>query len=95
MKQSSSILFTLESVQGEVETFKTLDEVTDIELTGEHITLVLGDNDQGELIKVPIIKDYKNPYIYDVTDEIGTEHYIYYEEKKEEEDMTRTVYIAW
>lgn len=94
MKQSSSILFTLESVQGEAETFTTLDEVMNIELTGEHITLVLGDNDNGELFIASIIKGYKKPYIYDVTDEIGTEHYIYYEEKKEEEDMTKTVYVA-
>lgn len=94
MKQSSSILFTLESIHGEAETFTTLDEVVNIELTGEHSTLVLGDNDEGELFIAPIIKGYKKPYIYDVTDEIGTEHYVYYEEKKEEEDMTKTVYVA-
>lgn len=94
MKQTSSILYTFESTCGEAETFRTLDEVMDIELTGEHSTLVLGDNDEGELFIAPIIKGYKKPYIYDVTDEIGTEHYVYYEEKKEEEDMTKTVYVA-
>ena len=94
MKQTSSILYTFESTRGEAETFKTLNEVMDIELTGEHITLVLGDDDEGELLTAPIIKGYKEPYIYDATDEIGTEHYVYYEEKKEENTMTKTVYVA-
>lgn len=94
MKQTSSILYTFESTCGEAETFRTLDEVMDIELTGEHSTLVLGDDDEGELIIVPVIKGYKEPYIYDATDEVGTEHYVYYEEKKEVSNMTKTVYVA-
>lgn len=94
MKQTSSILYTFESTCGEAETFRTLDEVMDIELTGEHSTLVLGDDDEGELIIIPVIKGYKEPYIYDATDEVGTEHYVYYEEKKEVSNMTKTVYVA-
>ena len=35
---------------------------------------------ENENILVPILNGYKLPYDYAITDEIGTEHYIYYEE---------------
>ena len=35
---------------------------------------------RDENILVPILNGYKIPYDYAITDEIGTEHYIYYEE---------------
>ena len=35
---------------------------------------------ENENILVPILNGYKSPYDYTINDEIGTEHYIYYEE---------------
>ena len=35
---------------------------------------------ENENILVPILNGYKIPYDYAITDEIGTKHYIYYEE---------------
>lgn len=82
MKKTSSILYTFENVYGDVETVKHLSGTIGTVLTGRYITLKLGGNDEGEELSVPILEGYKAPYLSDVTDEIGTEHYVYYEEKR-------------
>ena len=80
MKLNSTILYTFEDIEGHAETLdldsfnrNLLDETIigylDIDLI-----------DENETINVPILKGYRHPYDWDVTDEIGTEHYIYYEE---------------
>ncbi|QBZ70007.1 hypothetical protein [Enterococcus phage vB_EfaM_Ef2.3] len=38
--------------------------------------------DTVELVKVPILEGYQYPYDFLVIDEIGKEHYIYYEEEE-------------
>lgn len=78
MKASSTIHYTLEDKNGYAESYndptgivKGNEEFIEIELKGEN-----------EKIKAPILKGYYKPYDFSVTDEIGTEHYIYYEEKQ-------------
>ena len=81
MKWTSTIAYTFEDIDGSVETFKRLSEVVGITIMNETITLKLGDNDRGDTLEVPLISGYNTPYVSDVTDEIGTEHYVYYEQR--------------
>lgn len=95
MNETSSILYSFENIYGDVETVKHLSGTISTVLTGRYITLELGGNDEGEALSVPILEGYKVPYISDVTDEIGTEHYVCYEEERKEKlIMTETVYVA-
>lgn len=80
MKKSSTILYTFEDIEGSAETLD-LDsfnrQLLNETITGYLDLDLIGEN---ETINVPILKGYRDPYDWDVTDEIGTEHYIYYEE---------------
>lgn len=80
MKKTSTILYTFEDISGCAETFNKGDFERIVEkeaVTGNILVELVGEN---ESIKVPLLKGYKEPYDSDITDEIGTEHYIYYEE---------------
>lgn len=89
MLSTSTIRYTLENRHGESETFQTLEEIPNIEITRTSIQMILGGNDAGEIFMAPVIKGYDAPYLDERTDEIGTEHYIYYEESKNEPALTR------
>ena len=80
MKKNSTILYTFEDIEGHAETLN-LDSFNR-NLLNETITgyLDLDLIDENETINVPILKGYRDPYDWCVTDEIGTEHYVYYEE---------------
>lgn len=77
MLATSTIRYTFEDRNGNAETFITLDDafITQDEIIGE---IELQIEDEKRIF--PLIKGYKKPYDWNVTDEIGTEHYIYYEE---------------
>ena len=79
MKKSSTIRYTFEDKFGDAETYVNLNDafVTQEDIVGE---IELQIEDEKRIF--PLIKGYKKPYDYDVTDEIGTEHYIYYEESE-------------
>ena len=50
-------------------------------ITNQILEMVAVDLEgENENILVPILNGYKSPYDYAINDEIGTEHYIYYEE---------------
>lgn len=81
MKKTSLIHYTFEDANGSAETFNGSDfrkkiakekviGISAIELVGEETFLT-----------APVLEGYKKPYDWDVTDDIGTEHYIYYEEE--------------
>ena len=80
MKKNSSILYTFEDEEGHIK-IVDLDYFNRSALS-ETITGYLDIDliDENETINVPILKGYRHPYDWCVTDEIGTEHYIYYEE---------------
>ena len=81
MKKTSTVLYTFEDKEGYAETYQK--EYFDIIVSSEKIIhkMVAVDLEGGnENILVPILNGYKIPYDYAITDEIGTEHYIYYEE---------------
>lgn len=76
MKATSTVHYTLEDREGCAETFNDIYIFKDDFIGSTTVNL----NGEGESITVPLIKGYKQPYDFDITDEIGTEHYIYYEE---------------
>lgn len=83
MKATSTVLYTFEDIDGYAETHdkQTFDTIVSQEQVKEFIQLEL--ENEGETIKVPVLAGYKKPYDFAVTDNIGTEHFIYYEETKE------------
>lgn len=89
MLSTSTIRYTLENRHGEAETFQTLEEIPNIEITDETVELTFGGNDPDEIFIAPIIKGYNAPYVDESTDEIGTEHYIYYEENTNKTKVVR------
>lgn len=89
MKWTSTIGYTFEDHNGEEETFVNLNNVANIVITDKLVDLRLGDDDEGDILTVPIIKGYKTPYISDVTDDMGTEHYVYYEEEVHTIDLKK------
>lgn len=81
MKKTSTVLYTFEDKDGYAETYQK--EYFDIIVSSEkiiHKMVAVDLEGENENILVPILNGYKLPYDYAVTDEIGTEHYIYYEE---------------
>lgn len=77
MNNNDTILYTLEDKQGYAETFQNLNFL--LTENQEYILITLENTNVS--IDVPILDGYQIPYDFSVTDEIGTEHYIYYEEK--------------
>ena len=80
MKKTSTVLYTFEDKDGYAETYQKEDFdkiVLSEKIIHKMFVALEGEN---ENILVPILNGYKPPYDYAVTDEIGTEHYIYYEE---------------
>ena len=77
MNDNDTILYTLEDKYGFAETFKDLDFL----LTKNQKYILITLENTNVSINVPVLDGYKMPYDFSVTDEIGTEHYIYYEEK--------------
>ena len=81
MKKTSTVLYTFEDKDGYAETYQK--EYFDIIVSSEkiiHKMVAVDLEGENENILAPILNGYKLPYDYAVTDEIGTEHYIYYEE---------------
>lgn len=81
MKKTSTVLYTFEDKDGYAETHQK--EYFDIIVSSEkiiHKMVAVDLEGENENILVPILNGYKLPYDYAITDEIGTEHYIYYEE---------------
>lgn len=81
MKDTSTILYTFEDSSGAAETFDLKDFkkiITGEKQVGSVMVELEGEN---ESIQVPLLDGYREPYDWAVTDEIGTEHFIYYEEK--------------
>ena len=81
MEKTSTVLYTFEDKDGYAETYQK--EYFDIIVSSEkiiHKMVAVDLEGENENILVPILNGYKLPYDYAVTDEIGTEHYIYYEE---------------
>ena len=80
MKKTSTVLYTFEDKDGYAETYQKedFDKIVLLEKIIHKMFVALeGEN---ENILLPILNGYKIPYDYAITDEIGTEHYIYYEE---------------
>lgn len=77
MKENDTILYTLEDRDGYAETFTDLAFIL---TENQKYTLITLEN-TTEAVKVPLLDGYRMPYDFSVTDEIGTEHFIYYEEK--------------
>ena len=80
MKKTSTILYTFEDKDGYAETYQKedFDKIVLLEKIIHKMFVALeGEN---ENILVPILNGYKLPYDYAIIGEIGTEHYIYYEE---------------
>ena len=81
MKKTSTVLYTFEDKEGYAETYQK--EYFDIIVSSEkmiHKMVTVDLEGENENVLVPILNGYKLPYDYAITDEIGTEHYIYYEE---------------
>lgn len=80
MRETSTVYYTLEDVSGSAETFNkdNFEKIVASEINKGTILVEL--NGENETIEVPMLSGYREPYDFDVTDEIGTEHYIYYEE---------------
>ena len=81
MEKTSTVLYTFEDKDGYAETYQK--EYFDIIVSSEkiiHKMVAVDLEGENENILAPILNGYKLPYDYAVTDEIGTEHYIYYEE---------------
>lgn len=80
MKKTSTVLYTFEDKEGCAETYQK--EYFDKIVLSEKIIhkMFVALEGENENILVPILNGYKPPYDYAVTDDIGTEHYIYYEE---------------
>ena len=81
MKKTSTVLYTFEDKEGYAETYQK--EYFDIIVSSEkiiHKMVAVDLEGENENILVPILNGYKSPYDYAINDEIGTEHYIYYEE---------------
>ena len=81
MEKTSTVLYTFEDKEGYAETYQK--EYFDIIVSSEkiiHKMVAVDLEGENENILVPILNGYKIPYDYAITDEIGTEHYIYYEE---------------
>ena len=81
MEKTSTVLYTFEDKDGYAETYQK--EYFDIIVSSEkiiHKMVAVDLEGENENILVPILNGYKLPYDYADTDEIGTEHYIYYEE---------------
>lgn len=76
MKATSTIQYTFEDTTGYAETFLDLDGL----VSGNETLVEVALDGENESIQVPLIDGYKKPYDWSFTDEIGTEHYIYYEE---------------
>lgn len=91
MKATSIVLYTFEDKEGNAETYNKndFDEIVKKESIQGYTRLEL--EGEGETIKVPMLAGYKKPYDSAVTDEIGTEHYIFYEETEEEQEPMETV----
>ncbi len=81
MKKTSTVSYTFQDKDGYAETYQK--EYFDIIVSSEkiiHKMVAVDLEGESENILVPILNGYKLPYDFAVTDEIGTEHYIYYEE---------------
>lgn len=76
MKATSTVLYTFEDKDGNAETFNKQMFDTIVAQVKDFIQLEL--ENEGETIRVPILAGYQKPYDFAVTDEIGTEHYIFY-----------------
>lgn len=77
MKENDTILYTLEDRYGYSETFENLNFL----LTENQKYILITLENTNISINVPLLDGYRAPYDWSVTDEIGTEHFIYYEEK--------------
>ena len=80
MKKTSTVLYTFEDKDGYAETYQKedFDKIVLLEKIIHKMFVALeGEN---ENILLPILNGYKIPYDYAITDGVGTEHYIYYEE---------------
>lgn len=80
LKVSSNIFYTIEN-KNEAETFSKKDFEAEIEQ--ERVTVVgekrIHLNNEDEVyISVPILKGYEPPYDADITQDMETNHYIYY-----------------
>lgn len=80
MRKTSTVHYTFEDVSGSAETFNKKDFEKIVANEKNNGTVLVELNGENETIEVPMLSGYRKPYDFDVTDEIGTEHYIYYEE---------------
>lgn len=80
MRETSTIHYTFEDVSGYAETFNKEDFEEIVEKEEKIGTVLVELVNENESIEVPLLKGYRKPYDSDITDEIGTEHYIFYEE---------------
>lgn len=82
MRKTSTIHYTFEDIDGYAETYNKEyfgEIVIKEKIIGTVSVELKGEN---EFIEVPLLDGYREPYDSDITDEIGTEHYIFYEELK-------------
>lgn len=84
MKSTSTVLYSLENLNGEAESFTDKTFWGKVEAIGcaKVWTNVTLNDENGETIRVPQLTGYENPYDHSVTDDAGTEHYIFYKERK-------------
>lgn len=89
MRETSTIHYTFEDVSGSAETFNKGDFEKIVEKEEKIGTVLVELVGENESIEVPLLKGYRKPYDSDITDEIGTEHYIFYEELKNYEKVEK------
>lgn len=78
IRPSSTVLFTFETRDGEARSYASLSH---IDTVGLPLTVVpLNDECFGCAVTVPLIPGFAPPFDFSVTDDLGTEHYIYYQE---------------
>lgn len=81
MKRVDEVYYTLENKNGCAESYNHsgfIQVLKNEKIIGYIALLLVGTK---ELISVPVLEGYRKPYEFTVVDELGTENYIYYEEK--------------
>lgn len=83
----NDVYYTIQDSYGYAESYNEsgfLHELGNMKII-DYAYITLEGTEKGEpteLVKVPILEGYQYPYDFLVIDEIGKEHYIYYEEKE-------------
>lgn len=80
MKKTSAIYYMIGDTEGNVESYH-IDDTPEKILDKKRISSIeIELNGENEIFVAPVMAGYYTPYDSDITDELGTEHYIFYDE---------------